>query len=141
MSSFSPDRFKEGQQVQIPFWVSSTDMETYAALSGDRNPVHRDTTFAKNNGFRGPVVYGGLLIGAISRLLGMELPGPGCIWHSLVVQFKTPLYVGEKALVQAKVTYLNLDLRVLRLDLEIKRGDDLLAKGQAQAGWAERLET
>lgn len=123
----------EGLSAGISFSVHEEEMRSFRQLSGDDNPIHLDTAFAKSCGFEGPVVYGGLMIAVVSRLLGTRIPGHGCIWHSLKIDFRAPLYVDEVASLTGTVTYWNDSLRLLRVALRIECGDRLVAKGEAQA--------
>ena len=123
----------EGLSVGIAFSVGTEEMESFRRLSADDNPIHADAAFARSCGFDGPVVYGGLLVAVVSRLLGTRLPGHGCVWHSLKMDFRAPLYVGEAATLSGTVTYWNPSLRLLRVSLRITSGDRLIAKGEAQA--------
>jgi 3-hydroxybutyryl-CoA dehydratase len=123
----------EGLTAGISFAVSVQDMEAFERLSGDDNPIHSDEAFAQACGFEGPIVYGALMIAAISRLLGTKLPGHGCIWHSLKIDFRAPLYVDEAASLTGRVTYCNKELQLLRVEFRIASGDRLIAKGEAQA--------
>jgi 3-hydroxybutyryl-CoA dehydratase len=125
--------FREGMELTHPFQVSEKDLAAFRELSGDNNPLHLDDTYAKTSGFEGRIVYGGLLIAVISRLLGTQVPGPGCLWHTLSLRFLKPLYVKQSALLKATVTYCNMDLQVLRLSISILRGADLIADGSVQA--------
>ena len=43
-------------------------MEEFARFSGDRSRIHHDAEFGRRNGFRGPVVYGAIIV-AITRLV------------------------------------------------------------------------
>ena len=52
--------------------VTNNDIQTFAELTGDFNPLHIDEEYAKNTNF-GQVVHGALLVGYISRLLGMHI--------------------------------------------------------------------
>jgi 3-hydroxybutyryl-CoA dehydratase len=123
----------EGLTAGISFTVSAQDMETFKRLSGDDNPIHSGVAFAQACGFEGPIVYGALMIAAISRLLGTKLPGHGCIWHSLKIDFRAPLYVDEAASLTGRVTYYNNELQLLRVTLRISSGDRIVATGEAQA--------
>lgn len=126
----------EGLTDGLSFTVTARDMDAFRALSGDDNPLHSDADFARARGFEGPVVYGALMVAAISRLLGTRLPGPGCVWHSLKIDFRNPLYVGQPATLKGVVRYCNDSLGLLRVTLEVSAGDRLLAKGEAQASLA-----
>ena len=124
---------REGLSSGLSFAVSQEDMDAFARLSADDNPIHSDAAFAQARGFEGPIVYGGLLVAAISRLLGTQLPGHGCVWHSLKIDFRAPLYVDETASLTGVVTYHNAELHLLRVALRLSCGDRLVAKGEAQA--------
>ena len=122
-----------GSMTSVRFRVSAADQAAFRALSGDDNPLHVDDEFAQARGFRGAVVYGGLIVAAISRLLGNQLPGPGCVWHSLKLDFRAPLYVDEAAEVQATVTHFSAGLGLWRLSLAVAAADRRVAKGEATA--------
>jgi acyl dehydratase len=124
----------EGTVVHNTFTITAKEMDMFEQLSGDRNPIHHDIAFTKAHHLQGPVVYGGLLVSQISRLLGMQLPGSGWMWHSLSIQFKNPLYLNERVDLTGRVTYLNQDLGIIRLQIEMKRGKILIAEAEAQAG-------
>ena len=49
--------------------VTNNDIQTFAELTGDFNPLHIDEEYAKNTNFEGQVVHGALLVGYISRCL------------------------------------------------------------------------
>jgi NADP-dependent 3-hydroxy acid dehydrogenase YdfG/acyl dehydratase/acyl carrier protein len=55
------------------------EFETFAALSGDRNPVHHDPAFCAETGFGAPIVPLAMVLGPVSALIGMVLPGPGAV--------------------------------------------------------------
>ncbi len=123
-----------GATARLDFRVTSADMAAFAALSGDVNPLHADDAYARRCGFRGRVVYGGLLVAAVSRLLGTRLPGPGCVWHRLSIDFRAPLYLGEPAELSATVRYCNAELALMQADFCITVADREIARGTAQAG-------
>ena len=80
-------------------------------------------------------MFGGLVVAAVSRLLGSHLPGAGCVWHALDLKFSAPLYVDQEAELTARVTYASAEHRVVRMDLSLTRGGRVLASGHAQAGF------
>ena len=115
------------------FTVTPDDMDSFARLSGDNNPIHLDADFARARGQAGPVVYGGLLVAIISRMLGTRLPGPGCLWHSLNVKFKSVLSVGETAILSGRIDHWNSDLDVGRIRFTIMAGRRTIVDGEVQA--------
>src|SRR4029077_10419374 len=122
----------EGNTLHETFSISAKDMEAFAALSGDENPLHRDLQYAKSHGFKHLVVYGGLIVAKISKTIGMKLPGTGWIWHTLSIQFKNPIYIGDMVDMAAQVDHLNEQIGVIRLKLILTRGDTQIAMAEAQ---------
>lgn len=123
----------EGETARHSFVVSDSDMETFASLSGDRNPLHCDDTFARSKGFAGRVVYGALLVARISQVIGMELPGRDAVWTGLEIQFVSPLMLGEAAEIEATVARISPAVRALELTLRIHSGGRVIARGKASA--------
>lgn len=126
--TIQPDRTELAE-----FRISDADMAAFQNLSGDTNPLHDDAAFARRRGFAGPVVYGGLIIAQVSRMLGTRLPGPGCVWRSLTLRFRAPLYVGETARLAATIVHANEDIGVVDLKLRIDAAKRCVAEGEAAA--------
>jgi acyl dehydratase len=97
----SPERLADiaaGKKFTDRFSVTAEDMEGFAALSGDRGPVHGAADFARRLGLEGRVVYEGLIVARLSRLIRMTVPGlSGSLWGGVRIDFHHPLYVGEPA--------------------------------------------
>jgi acyl dehydratase len=112
---------------------SARDMDMFRQISGDNNPMHSDAAFAAERGFAGPVVYGGLLISKISYLLGEKLPGHGCVWKQLKVEFRSPLMVGEEAILTGTLKSYSESVQLYVIGIEIRVASRLILKGEAQA--------
>ena len=122
-----------GRQAQLPFTVSQRDMDAYAELSGDASTVHHDAEFAKRSGFRAPIVYGGLMIAALSRMVGIILPGPIGVAVGWRIDFHSPLYIEEAAILSAEVAHVSESTRLVKLRFAINVNERLIAKGTAEA--------
>jgi len=59
---------------------SAEDVEAFATISGDRNPLHFDPTFASRTRVERLVVQGGLTTGLFNALVAERLPGPGSVF-------------------------------------------------------------
>jgi len=125
---------REGHVFRLPFTISQKTVDAFADISGDDNPVHLDDAYAQKQGFDRRVVYAGLILTVLSRFLGTRLPGHGCVWHSLAIKFRKPLYINESAEMVGTVTYVSAAQHVLRLKLEVLRETVCLAEGEVQAG-------
>lgn len=108
-------------------------MAAFAALSGDRSPVHTDDDFARRHGFRGAIVYGGILLAKLSHCLGTHLPGPQGVSLEWTIRYHTPLYVGETATFRAELTHASEAMRVVQISFLVTGNDARIASGKAQS--------
>ncbi|MCE6960021.1 (R)-hydratase [Cereibacter sphaeroides] len=113
--------------------MTPSRMEAFRSLSGDDNPIHFDPDYARLRGFAGPIVYGGLLVAEISRLLGTMMPGHGCVWQSLTLRFRKPLFVGHAARLEASVKHETPHLGIILVTFVIRSGEARIAEGEAMA--------
>lgn len=126
------DELAEGLRTTFEFSVTARQMQQFAKLSGDFNPLHTDNAFARSKGFEGAVVYGALMIAKISQLIGMRLPGRNSVWANVSLDFRNPLYVGQTALVEGVVTAVSESTGMVDLTLTVRAVGKVLAKGTAE---------
>lgn len=100
---------KLGQTAEITRVVGADDVEAFAVVSGDVNPVHLDETYARTTPFGGRIAHGMLSAAYISAVLGVKLPGPGAIYLSQSLRFRRPVKIGDA--LTARVTVQALDAR------------------------------
>jgi 3-hydroxybutyryl-CoA dehydratase len=110
------DELSVGQSAERTQWVGARDIETFAALSGDTNPVHLDEAYAQTTTFGGVVAHGMLTAAYVSAVLGTQLPGPGAIYLSQSLRFRRPVRIGDE--VVARVTVKALDEKRGHVTLE-----------------------
>ena len=124
---------REGDTVRWRHEVTPEEVEAFARLSGDVNPLHLDDAFGQQRGFRGRVVHGALVNAYISRILGTELPGSGCLWLSQSTRFSRPVYVADPIEVVVRVVHKSESLRTLVLETTVanQRGEIIVA-GEAK---------
>jgi 3-hydroxybutyryl-CoA dehydratase len=96
--------FTPGQRAAVTRTITLADIEAYAALVGDRNPLHVDEAFAARSRFGGRIAHGLLTAGLISTVLGMHLPGPGGVYVSQSLRFRRPVRPGDTVTATAEVT-------------------------------------
>ena len=128
-------------ETSLEFRVTRADMAAFRRLSGDTNPLHDDPAYAQRCGFDDVVVYGSLILAQVSRLLGTTRPGPGCVWRSVALRFRNPLYVGVAARLSAATVYSNEAFRLVRLKLRVEAAGILIADGEAEAQLATPSKT
>jgi len=78
-----------------PLRFSQAQVERFAAATGDRNPLHLDAGHARDAGFEGALSHGMLAGGELSRLFGMQVPGPGTLFLRASMAFLHPVYTGR----------------------------------------------
>ena len=123
-----------GKTFTDRFSVTAEDMEGFAALSGDRSAVHGAADFARRLGLEGRVVYEGLIVARLSRLVGVVVPGlSGSLWGGLRIDFHHPLYVGEPAALTLLVDETNSTSGIAHLCFRVEAagvaGERLVADG------------
>jgi 3-hydroxybutyryl-CoA dehydratase len=111
--------------------VTGSDIETFAELSGDNNPVHLDADFAAKSPFKARIAHGMLTASFISTILGTKLPGYGCIYLSQTLRFKAPVRIGDKVRASARIASLDRDKRRAALDCSVSVGDKVVLEGEA----------
>ena len=122
----------QGLQDVVEFSVTAQQMQQFAELSGDFNPLHTDNAFARSKGFDGAVVYGALMVAKVSQLIGMRLPGRDSVWASVSLDFRKPLYVDQPAQVEGVVTDVSESTGMVALKLTVRAAGKVLAKGTAE---------
>jgi 3-hydroxybutyryl-CoA dehydratase len=92
-----------GRRVELRRSFSLNEVEAFAALSGDRNPLHLDPILAQRSRFGRPVVPGMFSAAIFSGLLATELPGPGTIYLKQHLRFVRPIYLETPVLFSVEV--------------------------------------
>ena len=110
------DELSVGQSAETTRVVGAGDIEAFAEVSGDVNPVHLDEAYAKTTAFGGRIAHGMLAAAYISAVIGNRLPGPGAIYLSQSMRFRRPVKIGDP--VTARVTVKALDAAKGHVTLE-----------------------
>ena len=113
--------------------MGDVEIESFAKTSEDRNPIHLNDEAGKASIFKSRVVHGMLSASLFSALLGEYLPGHGAIYLSQTLQFKKPVYPGDKVVASVTVININNNKKQVTLKCEAKVGDKLVIKGEAVA--------
>ncbi len=106
-----------GEETRLVRTLTAADVDAFARVSGDVNPLHMDDAYARQNGFKGRVVHGVLLASFVSTAVGMQLPGPGSLWTQQSFRWRLPVYIGDTLTVTLKVTFKSVGLRTVSIAL------------------------
>ena len=99
------------------------DVERFARITGDRNPLHFDEDFAAATRFGRLVVQGGVTAGLFNALVAMELPGPGSVFLHQEWDYPAPVFVGDTVTAEAEVIEARADKPLTRLRCVARRED------------------
>ncbi|MCI2395262.1 MaoC family dehydratase [Aliiroseovarius sediminis] len=105
-----------GMMRHVTKEVTDRDIEMFAEISTDRNPVHLDDDYANDTIFEGRIAHGMLTAGLISAVIGEQLPGHGTIYMGQSLTFLAPVRPGDT--VRAEVTVMEIEHAKRRVTLK-----------------------
>lgn len=111
--------------------VDAADVVGFAAISGDRNPIHLSEHFAAKTPFGTRIAHGLYTASLISAVLGTSLPGPGAIYISQTLNFRAPVKIGDTVDVTVTVAELMVEKTRARLTCACSVGDEIVLDGEA----------
>ena len=121
-----------GQKASRSLTITKDHVESFAALSGDYNPLHFDIEFARKTKFKKLVVQGGLTTGLLHALVAMDLPGPGTVFLSQNWKFTAPVFINDTITASAEVLSIHKTKPVTHLKMMVRRQDgEIVLDGEA----------
>ena len=119
---------KIGDQATYTRQITTAQIEAFAALCGDSNPVHLDDAYAEQTVFKGRIAYGMLVAGLISTIIGSHLPGNGSIYLSQDLKFVKPVMANDTITAEVTVEALNTEKNRVTLQTRCynQAGDDVI---------------
>lgn len=112
-----------GQRARRTKTVTARDVDLYADITGDRNPLHFDPEFAARTRFGHLVAQGGITAGMLNALVAIDLPGPGTVFMSQSLRYLAPTYLGDTLTAEVKVLALKPDKPVCQIKTTITNQD------------------
>ena len=111
--------------------VTDEDIEMFAQVSTDHNPVHLDDEYAQDTIFEGRIAHGMLTAGLISAVIGEQLPGHGTVYMGQTLKFLAPVRPGDMVLAEVEVIGIDLAKRRVQLDCRCKVDGKKVLIGEA----------
>jgi len=123
------DEITLGQTASLQRTLTWRDLELFALVSGDVNPMHLDPEFAATTRFHHLIAHGMWGGALISALLGTRLPGPGTIYLSQELKFLRPVSLGDTVTATVCVIELEPEHRRVVLDCRCtdQEGNEVIA--------------
>ena len=142
ISNVTFDEIVIGDTATYTRLITNQEVEAFAAISGDHNPLHLDPDYAATTPF-GECIAHGMLTGAlISAAIAMQLPGPGSVYLNQSLQFRAPVFLGDTLTVTLEVTEKHGKRPWVTLSCTVENQDGkAVAKGEAQVAAPTEKET
>ena len=103
VSNIPYDDLQVGQKASFSSGVEERDVQLFAAVSRDHNPVHLDAEFAAKTMFKERIAHGMFSGALISAAIACEMPGPGTIYLGQQMRFTRPVKLGDTLTVELEV--------------------------------------
>ncbi|WP_120993681.1 MaoC family dehydratase [Stutzerimonas urumqiensis] len=130
-----------GQKATFSKTVQEADVQLFAAVSGDRNPVHLDADFAAGTLFKERIAHGMYSGALISAAIACELPGPGTIYLGQQLSFSRPVKLGDTLRVELEILEKQPKNRVRIATRVFNQHDEQVVDGEAQVLAPRKQET
>jgi len=111
--------------------VTERDIELFAEVSTDHNPVHMDEDYAQETRFHGRIAHRMLTASLISAVIGEQLPGHGTVYMMQSLKFMAPVRIGDMVRAEVQVKEINHAKRRVTLECHCAVGDTVVLKGEA----------
>ena len=134
------EKLKQGDKYTEKVRFTQENVNTFAQITGDNNPIHLDAEYAAKTPFEKPIVHGFFAGAVFSKVFGTQWPGEGTIYLFQDMSFTAPVFV-EKDYV-ARFEILEIDSAkhrgVVQCALEDSDGKPVIL-GQAKLLHTERF--
>lgn len=131
--NYTYEEMSIGQTASYTRSVTEQDIQLFAAVSGDVNPVHLDEEFAATTQFKQRIAHGMLTGAFVSAAIALELPGPGTIYLGQSLRFRRPVLIGDEVTVHLEITEMKDARKFVTLDCKIvNQNGDAVASGTAE---------
>jgi enoyl-CoA hydratase len=111
----SGTKLKIGDSASISNVFEEPDVQKFAEVSKDSNPLHLDPSAAEKSIFGQQVVHGMLVASLFSGLLGVSLPGEGTIYLGQSLSFKAPVFFGDQITATVEISEIREEKSIAKL--------------------------
>ena len=105
-----------GETAQLSTTITDRDIQAFAELTGDHNPVHLDDAFASRTRFKRRIAHGMLVASQLSKVIANDLPGQGSVYLSQTLKFVAPVYPGDTVTARVTVISVREDKPIITLE-------------------------
>src|SRR5829696_4115683 len=125
-------KFSVGDSAEVTKTIEQSDIDAFARVTGDHNPVHVDEEFAKTTRFGRQIAHGMLTASLISAVLANKLPGEGSVYLGQSLQFVAPVFPGDEVTAWVTVKQVREDKPIVKLDtICMNQRGEVVIRGEA----------
>ncbi|MCY9806362.1 MaoC family dehydratase [Lentilactobacillus senioris] len=135
------DEIELGMMGTFSKRVTRQDVEDFAKVTGDFNPMHMDDGFANQTQFHERIAHGMISAGMISACIGTQMPGPGAIYLGQTLRFNKPVHFDDVLVVNVEITKIDQKkhFKLVTLKTTVTNQDgEVVTDGEAQIMPAQR---
>jgi acyl dehydratase len=126
-----------GDTASLTRRVEVEDIELFARMLGDRNPIHFDPELAARSRFGGIIVQGGVTSALLNTLVAEALTGPGSVFLHTSWSFRAPVRPSDVITAEAEVVGLRTDKPISILRTTIRNDAGILVLDGTAIVWRD----
>lgn len=109
--------FTIGDKAHFTKTITVQDVQDFARISGDSQPVHMDPSYAYRTRFKTQIAHGVISIGLISAVLGVKMARPEYTLLLLGsnIQFIGPVHLNDTITAECEVVHIRNDKPIVTL--------------------------
>jgi 3-hydroxybutyryl-CoA dehydratase len=134
MNSYTFNDLYVGLSSSFNIKIDLNISKNFINICKDTNPLHVDSEYAKNKGFKDKLIHGMLTSSFYSTLVGMYLPGKYSILHSIKINFSKPVYINELLNVYGEIVFINKAYKQIEMKAYIKNDKEKISKAIIKIG-------
>ena len=132
LAEYTFDELEVGKTVEFTRTLTTQDVETFASLTGDHNPLHMDSKYASTTQFGERISHGMLASSLFSTLVGMLCPGKRNLYLSQSLEFHKPIPLNSTLIVRGEITQKMDSFNVISMRTTIHLNGTIAIKGEAK---------
>lgn len=115
----SKEKLNEQDEYRLPFSYSQDQVNRFAEVTGDNNPLHLDEEYAATTMFKRPIMHGFLGGSVFSKIFGTLFPGEGTIYMNQTMNFMRPMFVDTEYEAVMTITEINREKNRAKVQTQV----------------------
>lgn len=112
-------KLNEQDEYRLAFSYSQDQVNRFAEVTGDNNPLHLDEKYAATTMFKRPIMHGFLGGSVFSKIFGTLFPGEGTIYMNQTMAFMRPMFVDTEYEAVMKITEINREKNRAKVQTQV----------------------